>query len=161
MFVFPANDLVAFERTLENKQNRILADPFIMSYVAPLRRRMREQVFYALEHYFQYESFSCPQFLCPPLLLRNKVLLSLVKPYHRIRLAFVSKELKLESSEVELLLVDMITEKRIPGKIDQIGGLLILEGEQNAGNSKKYDAISQWTATLQSLSANLTTKVHL
>lgn len=40
-----ANDLVAFERTLENKQNRILADPFIMSYVAPLRRRMREQVF--------------------------------------------------------------------------------------------------------------------
>ena len=41
---YDSNDLGRFERTLRNKQNRILDDPFIMSYVAPLRRRMREQV---------------------------------------------------------------------------------------------------------------------
>ena len=41
---YEANDLPKFERTLKNKQNKILDDPFIMTYVEPLRRRMREQV---------------------------------------------------------------------------------------------------------------------
>jgi hypothetical protein len=39
-----ANDLVRFERVLKNKQNRIVDEPFLMTYIQPLRRRMREQV---------------------------------------------------------------------------------------------------------------------
>lgn len=39
-----ANDLQRFERTLKNKQNRILDEPFLMTYIQPLTRRMREQV---------------------------------------------------------------------------------------------------------------------
>jgi hypothetical protein len=39
-----ANDLVRFERILKNKQNRIVDEPFLMTYIQPLRRRMREQV---------------------------------------------------------------------------------------------------------------------
>lgn len=128
---YEANDLVNFERTLENKANRILADPFIMSYVEPLRRRMREQV-----------------------------LIALVRPYQRIRTAFVAKELKLEPDQVELLLVDMILDKRILGKIDQINGFLLLEGESKSVKTKTYDAINNWSTTLQSLSSNLTSKVH-
>jgi COP9 signalosome complex subunit 2 len=39
-----ANDLARFERTVRNKQNKILDEPFLMTYIQPLRRRMREQV---------------------------------------------------------------------------------------------------------------------
>ena len=44
---YEANDLASFERTLEKKANHILADPFIMEYVEPLRRRMLEKVILA------------------------------------------------------------------------------------------------------------------
>jgi len=128
---YEANDLVTFERTLENKANRILADPFIMSYVAPLRRRMREQV-----------------------------LLALVKPYRRIRVAFLARELRLDVAEVETLLVDMILDRRIFGKIDQINGFLLLGGDQSSVKSKKYEALQQWSTSLQSLSSSLSSKIH-
>jgi COP9 signalosome complex subunit 2 len=39
-----ANDLARFERTVNNRKNRICDEPFIMKYLEPLRRRMREQV---------------------------------------------------------------------------------------------------------------------
>jgi COP9 signalosome complex subunit 2 len=39
-----ANDLARFEKTVNNRKNRILDEPFIMKYLEPLRRRMREQV---------------------------------------------------------------------------------------------------------------------
>lgn len=39
-----ANDLARFEKTVSNKKNRIQDEPFIMKYLAPLRRRIREQV---------------------------------------------------------------------------------------------------------------------
>mmetsp|Transcript_26985 Transcript_26985/g.60355 ORF Transcript_26985/g.60355 Transcript_26985/m.60355 type:complete len:450 (+) Transcript_26985:103-1452(+) len=129
---YEANDLTSFERTLENKQNRILADPFIMSYVSPLRRRMREQV-----------------------------LLNLVKPYRRIRLEFVARELKLDEAEVEGLLVNMILDKRIDGKIDQIRGFLSLGGESKSVKAKNYDALTQWSSTLKSLSNSLSSKIYL
>ena len=38
------NDLGRFERTIRNKNNKIAEEPFLMTYIHPLRRRMREQV---------------------------------------------------------------------------------------------------------------------
>ena len=40
---YDANDLRQFETTLTDKRNNIQTDPFLMEYVDPLRRRMREQ----------------------------------------------------------------------------------------------------------------------
>ena len=39
-----ANDLEKFEKILQNKQNRIQEEPLLMTYIYPLRRRMKEQV---------------------------------------------------------------------------------------------------------------------
>jgi hypothetical protein len=39
-----ANDLTRFEKIIRNKQNRIMEESFLMKYIEPLRRRMREQV---------------------------------------------------------------------------------------------------------------------
>ena len=41
---YEANNLSSFERILGTPSNRILADPFIMSFLSPLRRAMHEQV---------------------------------------------------------------------------------------------------------------------
>ena len=38
------NDLARFEKTLRNKANRIVDEPFLMTYITPLRRKIREQV---------------------------------------------------------------------------------------------------------------------
>lgn len=46
-----ANDLKRFERTIRNKQNRIMEEQFLMTYIQPLRRRMREQVSYYCHMY--------------------------------------------------------------------------------------------------------------
>lgn len=127
---YEANDLSKFERTLKNKQNKILDDPFIMTYVEPLRRRMREQV-----------------------------LLALVKPYQTIRLGFIARELTLPQPDVESLLVDMILDKRVVGKVDQINGFLQLGDGKSSLVSKKYDALAKWSEALGSLSATLGARV--
>jgi PCI domain len=63
--------------TQQNKQNRILEDTFIMEYIDPLKRRMREQV-----------------------------LLAMVQPYQRVTVAFLAKELNLTAIDVVSSLVD-------------------------------------------------------
>uniref|UniRef100_A0A7S2W4B1 PCI domain-containing protein n=2 Tax=Rhizochromulina marina TaxID=1034831 RepID=A0A7S2W4B1_9STRA len=123
---YEANDLTTFESTLKDKSNRILEDPFIMTYVAPLRRRMREQV-----------------------------LLALVRPYHRIQLSFIARELELSDEEVERLVVDMILEGRVQGKIDQIKGFLLLGDRSNVLAVKKFDAMASWAKSLEALHAGL------
>lgn len=56
-----ANDLSRFERTVNNKKNKIQDEPLILTYLQPLRRRMREQVrSYFTSHlylYFKYFPF--------------------------------------------------------------------------------------------------------
>ena len=39
-----ANDMDRFEKTIRNKANRLQDEPLVMRYIAPLQRRMREQV---------------------------------------------------------------------------------------------------------------------
>ena len=63
--------------------------------------------------------------------------------------------------QVELLLVDMILDKRVFGKIDQINGFLLLGGESDNVVEKKYDALEKWTDTLSSLNKNLGARVTL
>jgi COP9 signalosome complex subunit 2 len=129
---YESNDLPQFERILSNSSNRIVNDPFIMLYVTALRRRMREQV-----------------------------LINLLLPYQRIKLNYLSSELKLDMKDVERLLVDMIIDKRINGKIDQINGVLSLaEKDTSVVKTKNYDALDQWTEALTVLSTNLNSKVN-
>ena len=93
--------------------------------------------------------------------MREQVLLVLVRPYHRIRVDFIARELKLDVEEVELLLVDMILDKRVFGKIDQISGFLLLGGDKNSVVTKKYEALDKWTSALQSLNENLGARVSM
>ena len=120
-----ANDLRRFERVLQNKQNHIMDEPIIMTYVQPLRRRMREQV-----------------------------LLSLVRPYQKVTLAFLSRELSLPGPDVEALLVDMILDGQLSAQIDQIRGFVVLGGNRETTAEKKLRAIGKWADNLVSIHEN-------
>ncbi|ORY44451.1 PCI-domain-containing protein [Rhizoclosmatium globosum] len=58
--------------------------------------------------------------------IRTQVLIKLIKPYTRIEIPFISKQLNVPAQEVEDLLVGLILDSKINGKIDQIHGRLEL-----------------------------------
>ena len=113
---YDANDLRQFETTLTDKRNNIQSDPFLMEYVDPLRRRMREQV-----------------------------LLSLVKPYRRVKLDFLAGKLQSES-EVEQIVVAMILDDRIEGEVDMLEKHLVLSGKEEG---KKHRELAKWAGALR------------
>jgi COP9 signalosome complex subunit 2 len=117
-----ANDLPRFEKILRNKQNHIIDEPFLMTYIEQLRRRMREQV-----------------------------LLNLVKPFKKVKMDYLAKELSLNTDEVEILLVDMILDERLQAEIDQIKGHVILSDDVDPVEKKKFSAIRHWAESLSKI----------
>ncbi|CAM9428586.1 unnamed protein product [Ectocarpus sp. 12 AP-2014] len=128
---YEGNDLAKFERTLHDKRNRITEDPFVMTYLGPLRQRIRESV-----------------------------LIHLCKPYKKITMGFMAGELSLKTAEVEKLLIDLILDRRLNGKIDQIEGFLLLDGPQETATSRKHDAMERWSNSLRSLSSFVAARVE-
>ena len=49
-----------------------------------------------------------------------QVLIKLIKPYTRINIEFISKELNVDAADVESLLVSCILDSTIQGRIDQV-----------------------------------------
>ena len=127
---YDANDLATFEKTLNDKRTKITDDPFVMSFIDPLRRRMRENV-----------------------------LLALLKPYKRIKLDFVAKSLDLPVDAVEKILVDMILDDRVDGKIDMLNAHLVLNDDKTTTN-KKYDALTKWSTALNALSTTFANRIQ-
>ena len=56
-----------------------------------------------------------------------QVVLKLIQPYTRIRIAFVARQLNIEERDVEQLLVSLILDGRIQGHIHQVRALLGLK----------------------------------
>lgn len=129
-----ANDLNRFERTIRNKQNRILDEPFLMTYIQPLRRRMREQV-----------------------------LLNLTRPYRKVTMAFLARELSLGEPEVEEILVEMVLDDRLNARIDQTNGHVILlsEGSSDRCASQQLGAVAKWAEALATANENFASRLIL
>jgi COP9 signalosome complex subunit 2 len=112
------NDSRQFQNILSMNQKVILNDEFIMSNLEPLLQQTRSQT-----------------------------LLSLIKPYTRVRLSSLSGILSIPEEDVANLLVQLILDNRIQGKIDQVNG--ILEIEKQSHSEKKFAAINQWISALE------------
>eukprot|EP01038_Epipyxis_sp_PR26KG_P007651 gene7651-10413_t len=123
------NNLSKFEKTINNKQNRIVDEPYLMTYIQPLRRRMREQV-----------------------------LLNLLIPYNKVTLSFLGRELSLNIDEVEALLVDMILDEKINASINQTNGHVIIHN-QNVEPNCMNDVVSQWAKSLSDANENISNRV--
>lgn len=85
--------------------------------------------------------------------IRTQVLTKFVKPYTKVRLDLISKELNLDTAEVEALLVTCILDNTIEGRIDQINHVLELtkHGQKNA----KYSAMDKLVTQLASLQTTI------
>lgn len=55
--------------------------------------------------------------------IRTQVLIQMIQPYTRIRLPFISSQLNIQEADVEQLLVSLILDNRIAGRIDQVASL--------------------------------------
>ncbi|KAK6776274.1 hypothetical protein RDI58_027275 [Solanum bulbocastanum] len=117
---YQRNEILEFEKILKSNRRTIMDDPFIRNYIEDLLRNVRTQV-----------------------------LLKIIKPYTRIRIPFISKELNVPEKDVEELLVSLILDNRIHGHIDQVNRLLEC-GDRSKG-MKKYAAIDKWNTQLRSL----------
>ncbi|XP_046425680.1 COP9 signalosome complex subunit 2 isoform X3 [Neodiprion pinetum] len=114
------NDINQFESILKQNRNNIMDDPFIREHIEDLLRNIRTQV-----------------------------LIKLIKPYTRIHIPFISKELNIDVSEVESLLVSCILDSTVRGRIDQVNQVLELDKKSVCG--ARYTALDKWTNQLQSL----------
>ena len=61
--------------------------------------------------------------------IRTQVLIKLIKPYTRVEIAFIAKELNITSGEVENLLIALILDNKVNGLIDQVHQRLELVAE--------------------------------
>ncbi|ELT93811.1 hypothetical protein CAPTEDRAFT_151084 [Capitella teleta] len=114
------NDINEFEKILRTNRRNIMEDPFIREHIEDLLRNIRTQV-----------------------------LIKLIKPYTRIHIPFISKELNIDVCEVENLLVSCILDNTVSGRIDQVNQVLELNRESLG--SARYNALDKWTSHLSSL----------
>ncbi|KMZ59086.1 COP9 signalosome complex subunit 2 [Zostera marina] len=125
---YQRNEIIEFEKILRSNRRTIMDDLFIRNYIEDLLKNVRTQV-----------------------------LLKLIKPYTRIRIPFIAKELNVQEEEVIQLLVSLILGASIDGHIDQVNG--ILECGDKSKGSKKYTAVDKWNRQLNSLYIAIASRV--
>ncbi|TFK77522.1 PCI-domain-containing protein [Pluteus cervinus] len=109
------------EKILRDNRSTIMDDPFIRSYIGELLRS-----------------------------LRTSYLIDLIKPYTRLELSFLARQLNVATEEVEELLIGLILEGKVEGRIDQVGMRLELDSKQSL-EKKRYAALKKWTEALESV----------
>jgi len=109
------------EKILKDNRSTIMDDNFIRSYIGELLRSLRTQY-----------------------------LIDLIKPYTRLELSFLARQLNVDTEEVEELLIGLILEGKVEGRIDQVGMRLELDRKQSL-EKKRYAALSKWTDALESV----------
>lgn len=122
--------ITPFERVLKSKAKDLMSDPFIADYIQDLRKK-----------------------------LRSHVLKSLIRPYKNITLSYITGELQVTEKEAEALLVELILDKEIVGKIDQIHRLLLLQSDRSS-NTATYTGLSTWVKNLTSLEKSIVSRVQ-
>ncbi|XP_023555444.1 COP9 signalosome complex subunit 2-like isoform X2 [Octodon degus] len=122
------NDITEFEKILKTNHSNIMDDPFIREHIEELLQNIRTQV-----------------------------LIKLIKPYTRIHIPFISKELNIDVADVESLLVQCILDNTIHGRIDQVNQLLELDHQKRGGAC--YTALDKWTNQLNSLKQAVVSKL--
>ncbi|THV06570.1 PCI-domain-containing protein [Dendrothele bispora CBS 962.96] len=109
------------EKILRDNRSTIMDDSFIRSYIGELLRSLRTQY-----------------------------LIDLIKPYTRMELSFLAKQLNVDLQEVEDLLIGLILEGKVEGRIDQVGMRLELDRKQSL-EKKRYTALQKWSENLEAV----------
>ncbi|KAL3794400.1 hypothetical protein HJC23_012937 [Cyclotella cryptica] len=105
---FHNDDVKKFEGILQKNEGRIMDDEFVREHVADLLRTIRTQV-----------------------------IIRTIGPYTRIRLVRIAQDLNnIPVEDVESLLVSLILDGKLDGKIDQVHGVLVKASSRGGGTSE-------------------------
>ncbi|XP_031334594.1 COP9 signalosome complex subunit 2-like [Photinus pyralis] len=91
--------------------------------------------------------------------VRTQVLLSLIKPYRKIKLKFISDELKIPDDDTENLIALCILDGLIQGRIDQVKQVLVMNGASNVAEAARYEAVQKLTTHIGNINSHLIHKV--
>jgi len=126
---YEKNDIKLFEKTLKDNKKSILDDSFMKDYIDDLMRNIRTQV-----------------------------LLRIIGPYSRIKVPFLATELNVSPKEVEELLIALILDSKVQGKIDQVNQVFELSTAKSS-SFWKYRSIDKWASQLGSLHGAVVSKL--
>jgi COP9 signalosome complex subunit 2 len=118
-------DVKQAERILKANAATITSDPFIRFFIDDLLRT-----------------------------LRTNYIVDMIKPYTRLNLDYLADTLSLSQREVESLVVSLILDGRIKGKIDQVKGYIVLD-RFHSDEKAKYDALWKQSEALSVLSSRI------
>jgi len=124
---FDNDNIKQFEDTLRRSKHLILNDDFIVEHMPAVKLR-----------------------------IRSKVLVKLIKPYTRVKLQWLCKQLNATIDEIENLVVNLILDKSINGRLDQIHSLLDLNYSQK--QDKLYGAMDNWLSAVNRLRNSISTR---
>uniref|UniRef100_A0A1D1YX05 COP9 signalosome complex subunit 2 n=1 Tax=Anthurium amnicola TaxID=1678845 RepID=A0A1D1YX05_9ARAE len=117
---YQRKEIREFEKILRDNRATIMDDLFIRTYIDDVLKNIRTQV-----------------------------LLRLIKPYTRIEIPFVSKQLNIPAQDVEDLLVGLVLDNKIVGRIDQVNQRLELY--RQSSDTQRYNAIGKWSNNVSNL----------
>ncbi|PWN49600.1 putative COP9 signalosome complex subunit 2 [Violaceomyces palustris] len=110
------------ERILRENRETIMDDPFIRAHIDDVLRGLRTQY-----------------------------LIDIIKPYTRIEISYLAKQLNVPAESVEDLLMSLILDNRIEGRIDQVDQVLELDRSAASLNRKRYEALAKWNGEISKL----------
>ncbi|ORY91680.1 PCI domain-domain-containing protein [Leucosporidium creatinivorum] len=122
---YQRRDVHEAEKILKDNQATIMDDPFIRFYIDDVLRSLRTQW-----------------------------ILEIIKPYTRIEIDYLARQLGISSDEIEEILVSLILDDKIQGRIDQVSRRLDLD-RHKALETKRYAALDKWTTQLTSLQSTM------
>lgn len=90
--------------------------------------------------------------------IRTKVLIQMIKPYTRVYLSNIAKELLTDIATVQQLAIDLILNERIKGHIDQVGNMLKLQ-RSNKSAALRLDALNDWADSVEKIHKTILDKI--
>jgi len=121
MAAYYNNDIIEIQKIISENRSAILDDPFIRQYIEQLIKQVR-----------------------------TKALLNLIGPYTRMTIPFICKELNASEEDVESLLVSMILDNKIRGRIDQVNRSVTLDNQKRT-LTRDYNALDKYSRQVESL----------
>ncbi|KAJ3071277.1 COP9/signalosome complex subunit Csn2 [Podochytrium sp. JEL0797] len=125
---YQRKDIFEFEKILRENRATIMDDAFIRTYIDGVLKNIRTQV-----------------------------LIKLIKPYTRIEIPFVSKQLNVPVQEVEDLMVGLILDSKISGRMDQNNSRLVLDSMTL--DSEFYSSLEKWSMNIGNLYKTAAAKI--
>eukprot|EP00698_Gefionella_okellyi_P003734 TRINITY_DN13478_c0_g1_i1.p1 TRINITY_DN13478_c0_g1~~TRINITY_DN13478_c0_g1_i1.p1 ORF type:complete len:459 (+),score=134.67 TRINITY_DN13478_c0_g1_i1:69-1379(+) len=90
--------------------------------------------------------------------VRTQMLLKVIQPYTTVRIDFLAKALQVSAADVESMLVSLVLDCRVDGRIDQINKRLLVATRDNS--AQKYNKLSYWVTQIGDFQRTIAAKVN-